>query len=275
MNTIIYEFDHIPCQKCDNYIFQFVHDRKLSTIYHSHDFYELFLILNGSCTSVMNEKEFLLNRYDFCILRPDDRHSFCAQSDDLQLLGLSVKKNEFEKIVAVYNSSFQNAITQPTEPIVFRGCAEMPMINFIYANFCASTGDYDYKLLLFCLIQIYLKAVSQKENDLPSHLRFAMSEIRKREHLKAGVSAFIKLSNYSQSHLSRLMKKYFHTTIQAYILNLKLEAAYNDLILTSIRAEEISEDIGFKSFSHFNKVFKEKYGITPAALRKTHGTWTT
>ena len=39
-------------------------------------------------------------------------------------------------------------------------------------------------------------------------------------------------------------------------------------------AEEISEEIGFKSFSHFNKIFKEKYGITPSLLRKSHGIWT-
>ena len=36
----------------------------------------------------------------------------------------------------------------------------------------------------------------------------AVSEIKKTENLKIGVPAFIKISNYSQSQLARLMKKH-------------------------------------------------------------------
>jgi AraC-like DNA-binding protein len=124
-------------------------------------------------------------------------------------------------------------------------------------------------------MKLYLEAAPQQLTEVPNKLLLAMKEMKKREHLKRGVNSFIELSNYSQSHLTRLMKKYFNTTIQSYILNLKLDAAYHDFLLTSIPAEEICEEIGFKSFSHFHKVFKEKYGITPAALRKTRGIWTT
>jgi transcriptional regulator GlxA family with amidase domain len=56
-----------------------------------------------------------------------------------------------------------------------------------------------------------------------------------------------------------------------YILKLRLETAYNDVILTSRALEEISESVGYSSFSHFNKICKKKYGVTPAVLRKEHG----
>lgn len=275
MNSLVYEFDKFQCQTDENYIFQLVQGRKLSDIYHSHDFYEVHFILDGNCTAIINEKEISLDQHNFFILRPNDRHLFNDQSEQLQLLGLSVKKTEFEMLANVYNPSLLNAITQPLDPLIIKACPKAPVTNLIADISDVANGDCDYKLLLFCLMKLYLEAVPQQKSEIPKDLLYAMNEIKKREYLKGGVKAFTELSNYSQSHLTRLMKKYFHTTIHAYILNLRLEAAYHDFLLTPIRPEEICEEIGFKSFSHFNKVFKEKYGITPAALRKTHWIWTT
>ena len=91
------------------------------------------------------------------------------------------------------------------------------------------------------------------------------------KHYRWRIPAFLEISHYSQTHLSRILHKYFDMGLHDYILTIRLETAYNDLVLTSKALEEISESIGYNSFSHFNKIFKKKYGITPAALRKEHG----
>ena len=63
-------------------------------------------------------------------------------------------------------------------------------------------------------------------------------------------------------------------TLREYISEQRLETAYNDLILTISRPEDIAEELGYKSFSHFSQKFKKTYGITPAELRKQKGVWT-
>ena len=102
----------------------------------------------------------------------------------------------------------------------------------------------------------------------------ALKEMKKRDMLKAGIPAFVAESGYSRPQLSRLVKKYLHMTLYEYISGQRLETAYNDLVLTRSRPEDIAEELGYKSFSHFSQKFKKTYGITPAELRKQKGVWT-
>jgi AraC-like DNA-binding protein len=90
-------------------------------------------------------------------------------------------------------------------------------------------------------------------------------------HYDILIPALIKLSHFSQSHLSRLIKKQFNMTLKEYINELRLQHAYNEIIITPKPFESIAYDIGFSSFSHFNKIFKARFSITPSRLRKIYG----
>ncbi|MBQ4146178.1 MAG: AraC family ligand binding domain-containing protein, partial [Clostridia bacterium] len=241
MKAVHYEFDKLLNPKKNNYVFQYIHNRKLSDIYHSHDFYEIVLVICGWCITVINEKKFSIGANDLFILRPNDRHLFCGQSDDLQIMCISVQKDEFEMLANAYNKTLIDIILQSSDPKMFKNCREKTIKSFVQVLYNTTNKEEDYKLLLFYLLKIYIDALDGAKKDIPSDLEFALNEIKKRENLKLGVNEFVKLSNYSQSHLARLMKKYFNTTIHNYILNLKLEAAYNDLVLTKKSSEDISE----------------------------------
>lgn len=67
---------------------------------------------------------------------------------------------------------------------------------------------------------------------------------------------------------------YPNTTPKQYINELRLQKAYNCIVLTQKSVEDISEELGFASYSHFNKIFKARFYITPGALRKEKGIWT-
>lgn len=266
MDSIIYNFDTIKYNSDSDYILQVIKNRKLSDIYHSHDFYEWIIVLDGSCAQIINEREIILDKNMCFLLCPGDRHKFIQQSDDLNIIALSVKKDEvacFENIFNLENSRLSHCQITMTHTQI------RVLTDFYYAS-C----EYEYKLLLANLIKIYIDHFNKKD-EIPIALQSAMKEIAKPENLKGGVKKFTELSNYSQSQLARLMKKYFNTTLHEYILNIRLEAAYNGLILSKVNMEELAEKLGYASFSHFNKIFKKKYGITPAVLRKRHSSWTT
>ena len=53
-----------------------------------------------------------------------------------------------------------------------------------------------------------------------------------------------------------------------YFLNIKLNAAATMLKNTNRLILDISNDIGITSLSHFNHIFKEKYGVSPNRYRK-------
>ena len=64
-------------------------------------------------------------------------------------------------------------------------------------------------------------------------------------------------------------KDLFDLTGQEFFTNIKLQYATSQLLLTNRLILDISNDIGITSLSHFNHLFKQKYGVSPSQYR--HG----
>jgi AraC-like DNA-binding protein len=73
----------------------------------------------------------------------------------------------------------------------------------------------------------------------------------------------------SVSKIKTIFKRVYGETIYAFHLRKRLEKAYYLLIQDKIPINEIAEDCGFKSFSHFSRSFKKEYGVTPSQIRKS------
>lgn len=74
---------------------------------------------------------------------------------------------------------------------------------------------------------------------------------------------------FSRPSLSRKVKKELGFELSAFIKNCKLEEAKDLLSFTDKSLSEISNYLSFSSQSHFQKSFKDQYGITPQAYRKS------
>lgn len=72
------------------------------------------------------------------------------------------------------------------------------------------------------------------------------------------------------SYLSTLFKKETGYSVHAFIQNTRLETAENMLKNTDYAYTDISNTLCFSSQSHFIKLFRNKYGMTPAEYRKIH-----
>lgn len=274
MTAILYEFEKINCVRQQNYIFQFVNGRKMTPIYHSHDFYEFVWLLRGNSVQIVNDKDVNSTAGEIIMLRPGDKHCFINHSEDVEVIALSVKREEFELFAGAFNPSLLRHINSESAPIRFYSVGTIMPDEF--RKTAQKLTIYDYKFLLSYLLNAYItENVGLKRNSgLPPTLALTIEKMKKAENLKRGIPAFIELSHYSQSHLSRLIKQYYGMSLKQYINDLRLQAAYNDMILTNRPAEEIAENLGFSSFSHFNKIFKARFSITPAALRKSNSVWT-
>ncbi len=265
MEALQYIFDDHLKIPSSSYIFQSVSHRKLSDIYHSHMFYEIVLLLRGSVLHIVNDAELHMESGDCVILTPKDSHSFISQSDDLELIGLSVKKDEFEALGAVFGIKKENLF-----PTVFSCLGRLGELEKCSERCYNATGDNENKLFLAMILNICSLPPKLNITNAPMSLSYAADMMKNEEYLKDGVASLVKLTNYSYPHLYRLMKQYYGKTPNEYVLNLKFETAYSKLIQSDMSIEEVSESIGFKSLSHFNTAFKEKFGISPAKLRKKY-----
>lgn len=69
--------------------------------------------------------------------------------------------------------------------------------------------------------------------------------------------------------LTALMKEEFGCTAIEYLMQYRITIAKKQLAFTDVPIKDISNIIGFKTVQHFNRIFKETTGTTPAEFRKS------
>jgi len=254
----------------DNYWFQVTAGRKLTDRLHSHDFYETVAVLRGACEHEVNGAVMHMDMGDYAILRPDDRHRFVGQTENTSLVCISVAMEEFERLADCFGVKDS-----------LRG--GVPSVRMLPAPLFAETGRLSgeiriavrggealMRLLLCGILAGYSRSAEMENSGMPVQpLQILMRKMEQPENLREGVPAMLRLSGYSQSQLSRLMKGQCGCTLQQYVMRLRMDRACREITLTDRRFEEIAEEIGYSSFSHFSQSFKAHIGVTPAVLRKT------
>ncbi len=86
----------------------------------------------------------------------------------------------------------------------------------------------------------------------------------------------LKLENYAQlCHMSlsafkKSFKQYYQTTPASWLKNKKLDLAVHQVLSSDLSINQISFECGFEDTSHFIRVFKQKYQITPLQYRQKY-----
>jgi AraC-like DNA-binding protein len=100
-------------------------------------------------------------------------------------------------------------------------------------------------------------------------LRQVIQYIRENTNRNLTVAEIADHVGFSRPSLSRKVKKELGFELSAFIRKCKLEEAKDLLEFSNKDISEISNYLCFSSQSHFQKAFKDQYGITPNAFRKS------
>lgn len=269
MDTLKYTYENISgagrfCK------LQVTGGRKLSDIRHNHDFYEITLVIRGSMVHEINGTEYENKTGDYVILCPGDSHRIVNQSPETSVICLSVEKSGFELFAEMYDLA-EICDFSPDEEVRicsigddFDECVRASEKGF------GERGEVYCKKLLSMILTNFGEADSDIPEGVNRMLYTTAEEMKKSENLREGLPAFLRLSGYSHTHLARLVKSRFGCTIHEYIFRLRLDEAYRRIVFTGEHFESISQSVGYESFSHFNRIFKQHFGITPSQLRKKH-----
>ncbi|WP_286396231.1 helix-turn-helix domain-containing protein [Myroides odoratimimus] len=71
-------------------------------------------------------------------------------------------------------------------------------------------------------------------------------------------------------YLSRKFPVYFKMSFGEYLREQKLKKAVDLLLYSPISQAEVAYQCGFSDESHFIRIFKLKYGVTPAVFKNQH-----
>lgn len=266
-----------------NYFLQLTNGRKPFTISHTHEFYEIMCVIKGSSTQIINSKRIKLPRQSLYFLRPGDTHQILSQTENTNILSLSVKPDTVNSFLSVYGSVLSNLIEKSAFPpsIEFDSHASSYISNAHKALICQQPEEYEMycNIILgkvihsFALQGQLANSIDTVTHDkLNKNLLVALNKINHPENIAKGVPYLQELSGYSRPQLCRLMKNHLNQTPSEYIQNLRLNYALNLLRHTNTPISIIAEQVGFSSTSYFVSIFKDTYGITPLQKRKEYNT---
>nr|WP_296263994.1 AraC family transcriptional regulator [uncultured Merdimonas sp.] len=88
------------------------------------------------------------------------------------------------------------------------------------------------------------------------------------EYKTASLADFCKKEGKPDYYISRLMKRYFPYTFTQYLQKRRLLQAAYLLTETKDPIEAIILDVGYENSSHFHRLFKSTYGMTPGEYRR-------
>jgi AraC-like DNA-binding protein len=82
------------------------------------------------------------------------------------------------------------------------------------------------------------------------------------------IEEFARIAQRSVATFKREFHEYYHTTPGKWLTQKRLEYAKYLLDTSKKNVSEIVDESGFENLTHFSRIFKEKYGLSPIYYRK-------
>ncbi len=237
---------------------------------HCHDFYELTYCVAGSVTHVINGKKYDFLEDSIFIVPPSSSHYF-IDFYTATALTICIEAAKFETFLTAFSLEDEPCFKNNSEPCFLKlPTSEKSYFRNLYRHIIVNKPlERTSYINLFVSRTLSCKVEQALDkHPIPTDFLKAAAEMEKLENAREGISAFLRLSNFSHAHLCRLSKQYLNMTPHEYINSIRLQYAYSIIIEESIKYEEVAEFVGFSSYPHFCKLFQECFHISPSKLRK-------
>ncbi|QGQ95119.1 helix-turn-helix domain-containing protein [Paenibacillus psychroresistens] len=262
--------------------FHFHHKLKYWTIVHNHDFYEIFMITEGTVTHIVNDIRQTLFKGDLILIRPEDVHSYERYEDqDVALLNINFHSNAISSAFRYLGEDFFAERLQRIGSLPPQVRLSVEQIQYIWRKYeqiaaipmeCAAEACSVIRGLLIYLLNehFFPAAIPAAKPGMPEWLSILQLEMQKKENFSEGIPALYRLANKTPEHLSRTILKHLGKTPTIWINELRLQYSVHLLKHSTIDIVTIALDCGFNSLSHYYKSFQMTYYTTPGKFRSAN-----
>ena len=133
-------------------------------------------------------------------------------------------------------------------------------VDMLYAD-ASSVGELLSSLygVLFRDLSIHDKQIGGDEL-----CAFTLNYIKENYSLPLNIQSICAKTGFSQTYLSRLLRKYADTSVNTYLTQCRMEAAKKLLKENpSMLLRDVATMVGYEDQSYFNKIFRSETGMTP------------
>lgn len=263
------------------------HTRFIDIPNHSHNFIELFFVLQGSVTHKILGSEIKLKEGELIFLNQGIFHEIKQCSDHDIAINIIIRPKFFESIFnfICFDSKLRDffldsIFSYKTGNGLFFKISEIPSLQKtmleIISEFLQQDdfSRYRIQLLISLLItdlakhsdsMIELNQQSYTDDILIKILNYI--ETKYSSGTLDEISKELNLPNY---HVSKLVKMNLNTNFSELIQSKRLEKAAKLLINSNDSITKICDSVGYNNWSFFYKLFKKKFNTTPKEYREKY-----
>lgn len=250
---------------------------------HYHNGYEIYYLHEGERLYFIKDKTYHIKKGDIVLINPNEIHAT-----------INIGNSVLERSLISFNHDYLKNIDSFFPDISFFDCfkKENPVISTTpherlvvesilddihnkYSKQEASSDCFKFMLMEFLFKICAHNPLTEEKKDDKIPLTYktitsVMAYINNNYSEDLSLDSVSKAFYMSSFYLSRLFKKSVGMSFIDYVNNVRIKEAKTLLTTTNESIINISQNVGFKSNTHFGRVFKCVEGISPLQYRKLH-----
>jgi AraC-like DNA-binding protein/mannose-6-phosphate isomerase-like protein (cupin superfamily) len=246
---------------------------------HTHDFFEIFYVLEDKVTHTINGSTTELSAGDLILVRADDCHSLTGRR--FHLINVAFPADLWERYCRLSgreDTIFLN-VTLGAAPSVRIPEAQREECAALFGEILRIFQQTPQgrparqSLCRFWTAVLDYFVPHQAESthpDLgfPVWLSLACRAMYEEENLRVGLPRFVEVSGVTRAHLTRTLKFYRQQTPTEFINEVRLNHAAMLLATTPADILDVAADCGFDNLSYFYRRFRRQFGKPPRVWRR-------
>lgn len=232
-----------------------------------YDYSILTFIFRGRGTVIYSGTTYSVQSGDLYVLPAGHAHAYTSNQDDpIGQIWLEIDGGDNRRIL--------ESVVDKLGPVIKDDAAKK--ISAKMSLLIQQLTLEDYYEVANLIYRILLDLMYEKNNfnkrdttEQLSRVQMAKSYIDSHVSDSIDNDTLAEISGFSRSYFIKLFKETYHQSPQSYLMNQKIEAARHFLIHSDKSVEEIGDQFGFCTTSHFIKRFKKQVGMTPATYKRS------
>lgn len=258
---------------------------------HSHDYIEMFYIVEGEYRQRILDREITFHQGEVCLIDKNCQHQELLNGTSATILFLGISNMMFdltmkqhlptERIASFINTALlEQKSTQQYLHFTPRTQESIPKMESVLQYLLHELRFYDAASTFICqglFLRIFFILSQEYDFSLSKRQRKKMNELLTEEvtdymnnHLgQISIQDLSHAFHFNEDYFNRLLKSQTGMTYTEYLQLLRLRKAEQLLIHTNKTIEEISQCVGYHNKGYFYKIFAERHQLTPAQFRLT------
>ena len=240
---------------------------------HTHDFYECFWVEEGATHHWINGEKPILRAGELVFIRPGDIHGFeAAGRARCRIVNVMFRKDTAQHLLTRYRTDlrkrcFWSGAAQP-ETVALSGQQLDQLTTLAKELEGGARSLAKIETFLLSLMTSVLTKQDEISPQAPAWLVAACRAAQRPDVFRRGARGFVTAAGRSHEHVCRASQAHLGVSPTTYVNGKRMDHAAQMLTGSDESISAIARDCGSENISHFYRIFKAHFGVTPRVYRQ-------